>query len=142
MTISQCRSTRFACSKRPFLRVYRKTRTSLCILWYGRCLTRITCALKIVQTGLRPSRRCKVVHILESPGAYPNVPVSAQPLPLDKDPLEHSQRSRIPPPLTCQDFPSDGPDLIGDAVRRDVNDWKLCEAPKPLHIVQPDSWKH
>ena len=76
----------------------------------------------------------KVVHI-DFPGAYPNVPASTQPPPLDKDPLEHSQRSRIPPPLTSQDFL---PDLIKDAEGRDGKEWKQREAPRPLHIVQPE----
>ena len=76
----------------------------------------------------------KVVHI-DFPGTYPNVPVPTQPPPLDKDSLEHSQRSRIPPPLTPHDFL---PDLIEDAARRDGKEWKQREAPKPLHIVQPE----
>jgi primary-amine oxidase len=76
----------------------------------------------------------KVIHI-EFPGAYPNVPASTQPPPLDKDPLEQSQRSRIPPPLTPQDFL---PDLIEEAARKDGKEWKQREAPKPLHIVQPE----
>jgi primary-amine oxidase len=78
--------------------------------------------------------RGKVIHI-DFPGAYPNVPASTQPPPLDKDPLEQSQRSRIPPPLTPQDFL---PDLIEEATRRDGQEWKQREAPKPLHIVQPE----
>ena len=76
----------------------------------------------------------KVIHI-DFPGAYPNVPASTQPPPLDKDPLEHSQRSRIPPPLAPQDFL---PDLIEEAARRDGKEWKQREAPRPLHIVQPE----
>jgi primary-amine oxidase len=76
----------------------------------------------------------KVIHI-DFPGAYPNVPASTQPPPLDKDPLEQSQRSRIPPPLTPQDFL---PDLIEEAARRDGKEWRQREAPKPLHIVQPE----
>jgi len=76
----------------------------------------------------------KVIHI-DFPGAYPNVPASTQPPPLDKDPLEQSQRSRIPPPLAPQDFL---PDLIEEAARRDGKEWKQREAPKPLHIVQPE----
>jgi primary-amine oxidase len=78
--------------------------------------------------------RGKVIHI-DFPGAYPNVPASTQPPPLDKDPLEQSQRSRIPPPLISQDFL---PDLIEEAARRDGKEWKQREAPKPLHIVQPE----
>ncbi len=77
---------------------------------------------------------CKVIHI-DFPGAYPKVPTSTQPPPLDKDPLEQSQRSRIPPPLAPQDFL---PDLIEEAVRRYGKEWKQREAPKPLHIVQPE----
>lgn len=76
----------------------------------------------------------KVVHI-DFPGAYPNVPASTQPPPLDRDPLEHSQRTRIPPPLTRQDFL---PDLIEEAAKREGKEWKQREAPKPLHIVQPE----
>lgn len=76
----------------------------------------------------------KVVHI-DFPGAYPNVPASTQPPPLDKNPLEHSQRYRIPPPLTPHDFL---PDLIENDARRDGKEWKQREAPKPLHIVQPE----
>jgi primary-amine oxidase len=76
----------------------------------------------------------KVIHI-DFPGSYPNVPASTQPPPLDKDPLEHSQRPRIPPPLTPQDFL---PDLIEDAAKREGKEWKQREAPKPLHIVQPE----
>lgn len=76
----------------------------------------------------------KVIHI-DFPGAYPNVPTSTQPPPLDKDPLEQSQRSRVPPPLAPQDFL---PDLIEEAARRDGKEWKQREAPKPLHIVQPE----
>lgn len=76
----------------------------------------------------------KVIHI-DFPGAYPNVPASTQPPARDKDPLEQSQRSRIPPPLTHQDFL---PDLIEETARRDGKEWKQREAPKPLHIVQPE----
>ena len=76
----------------------------------------------------------KVIHI-DFPGAYPNVPASTQPPPLDKDPLGQSQRSRIPPPLTPQDFL---PDFIEEATGRDGKEWKQREAPKPLHIVQPE----
>ncbi|KAH9984252.1 copper amine oxidase [Russula vinacea] len=50
----------------------------------------------------------KVVHI-DFPGAYPNVPASTQP-----------------------------PHLIEDDARRDGKEWKQREAPKPLHIVQPE----
>ncbi len=76
----------------------------------------------------------KVIYI-DFPGSYPNVPASTQPPPLDKDPLKHSQRSRIPPPLTPQEFL---PDLIEEAARSDGKEWKQREAPKPLHIVQPE----
>jgi len=76
----------------------------------------------------------KVIHI-DFPGAYPNVPASTQPPPLDKDPLEHSQRPRIPPPLTPHDFL---PDLIKEAARKEGKEWKQREAPRPLHVVQPE----
>ncbi|KAI0299979.1 peroxisomal copper amine oxidase [Multifurca ochricompacta] len=76
----------------------------------------------------------KVIHI-DFPGAYPSVPASTQPPPLDKDPLEYAQRSRIPPPLTSQDFL---PDLITDAAKKEGKEWKQRETLKPLHIVQPE----
>ncbi|KAI9451599.1 copper amine oxidase [Russula earlei] len=76
----------------------------------------------------------KVLHI-DFPGAYPGVPASTQPPPLDKDALEHSQRSRIPPPLTRHDFL---PDLIEENAKRDGKEWKQRVAPTPLHVVQPE----
>lgn len=76
----------------------------------------------------------KVIHI-DFPGAYPNVPASTQPPPLDKDPLEHSQRPRIPPSLTPHDFL---PDLIKEGARKEGKEWKQREAPRPLHVVQPE----
>ncbi|KAH9981670.1 peroxisomal copper amine oxidase [Russula compacta] len=76
----------------------------------------------------------KVIHI-DFPPIYPNVPASTQPPPLDKDSLEHSQRSRIAPPLTTQDFL---PDLIEEAAKREGKEWKPRTAPSPLHIVQPE----
>src|SRR5258708_31747545 len=39
------------------------------------------------------------------------------------------------PPLTPQEFL---PDLIEEAARSDGKEWKQREAPKPLHIVQPE----
>jgi primary-amine oxidase len=76
----------------------------------------------------------KVIHI-DFPSAYPNVPASTQPPSLDKDPLEHAQRSRIPPPLAPHEYL---PDLLADAAKKEGREWKHREAPKPLHIVQPD----
>ena len=76
----------------------------------------------------------KVIHI-DFPGAYPNVPASSQPPPLDKDSLDISQRLRIPPSLTPHDFL---PDLIEEAARKEGKEWKQREAPKPLHVVQPE----
>lgn len=76
----------------------------------------------------------KVIHI-DFPPIYPNVPVSTQPPPLGKDSLEHSQRSRIAPPLTPQNFL---PDLIEDTAKREGKEWKQRTAPSPLHIVQPE----
>ena len=75
-----------------------------------------------------------MIHI-DFPAAYPGVPTSTQPPPLDKDALELSQRSRISPPLAPQEFL---PDLIEDAAKRDGKEWKQRAAPKPLHIVQPE----
>ncbi|KAI0272227.1 copper amine oxidase [Russula aff. rugulosa BPL654] len=87
--------------------------------------------------------RGKVIHI-DFPGAYPDVPASTQPPSLDKDPLEQSQRSRIPPPLTPQDFL---PDLIEEAARRDGKEWKQREIPSRVsfkmdgHVLEWQKWK-
>ena len=76
----------------------------------------------------------KVIHI-DFPGVYPNVPTSTQPPPLNVDQLHFAQRPRIPPPLASQDFL---PDLIAESAAREGKEWKQREAPKPLHIVQPE----
>lgn len=76
----------------------------------------------------------KVIHI-DFPGVYPNAPVSTQPPPLNGDQLQHAQRPRIPPPLGSQDFL---PDLIAASAEKEDKEWKQREAPKPLHVVQPE----
>ncbi|KAI0288584.1 peroxisomal copper amine oxidase [Russula brevipes] len=76
----------------------------------------------------------KVVHI-DFLGTYPSALGSTRPPPLDKDSAERSQPFRVPPPLAPQDFL---PDLIEDAAKKEGKDWKQREAPKPLHVVQPE----
>ncbi|KAI0263644.1 copper amine oxidase [Gloeopeniophorella convolvens] len=76
----------------------------------------------------------KVIHI-DFPGAYPDVPASTEPPPLDKDALAHAQRPRVPPPRAPQQYL---PDLIAEAAKKDGKEWKQREAPKPLHVVQPE----
>ena len=76
----------------------------------------------------------KVIHI-DFPGVYPNVPASTQPPSLNTDQLQHAQRARIPPPFASQDFL---PDLIAASAKSEGKEWKQREAPKPLHIVQPE----
>ncbi|KAH9172436.1 copper amine oxidase [Lactarius sanguifluus] len=76
----------------------------------------------------------KVIHI-DFPGVYPNAPASTQPPPLTEDQLQQAQRPRIPPPLASQDFL---PDLIAASAKEEGKEWKQREAPKPLHIVQPE----
>ncbi|KAH9984351.1 copper amine oxidase [Russula vinacea] len=55
--------------------------------------------------------------------------------PVGQEPIGTFTTYRIPPPLTPHDFL---PDLIEDDARRDGKEWKQREAPKPLHIVQPE----
>ena len=76
----------------------------------------------------------KVIHI-DFPGVHPNIATSTQPPPLNGDQLQHAQRPRILPPLVSQDFL---PDLIAASAKREGKEWKQREAPKPLHIVQPE----
>lgn len=53
--------------------------------------------------------------------------------------LESSGRERVPPPMAPWDFLPDLLESNKDNLKVDGRDgWKKREAPKPLHVVQPE----
>jgi primary-amine oxidase len=134
MTVSHCHC---ACNKHSYSRVSRNMTTSMHILWYSPSLTRISRSIQQRKQDFIPVVDIvagKVVHI-DFLGTYPSALASTRPPPLDKDSAERSLPSRVPPPRTPQDFL---PDLIEDAAKKEGKEWKQREAPKPLHVVQPE----
>ncbi|KZV71517.1 hypothetical protein PENSPDRAFT_675329 [Peniophora sp. CONT] len=80
----------------------------------------------------------KVVHI-DFPGTYTGKRslgvTSTKPPALDEDSFAAAKRERVPPPTAGQNFL---PDLMEEDAKKAGKEWKEREAPKPLHIVQPE----
>jgi primary-amine oxidase len=83
----------------------------------------------------------KVIHV-DFPGAYtgsggklsaPSTKPGA--LGAEDAALAHAGRERIPPPLAGQNFL---PDLMHEDARAKGEKFMEREAPKPLHVVQPE----
>ncbi|KAI0044568.1 hypothetical protein FA95DRAFT_1562098 [Auriscalpium vulgare] len=71
-----------------------------------------------------------------APDAVPSLSVpTTKPPALDVDSLTASNRARIPPPLGPFNFL---PDLMKEDATKEGKEYKEREAPKPLHVVQPE----
>jgi primary-amine oxidase len=80
----------------------------------------------------------KVIHI-DFPGKYSNKDslstTTTKPPELSENSLATSNRERIAPPRAGQNFL---PDLMEEDAKKEGKEWKEREAPKPLHVIQPE----
>ncbi|KAI0065136.1 hypothetical protein BV25DRAFT_1880805 [Artomyces pyxidatus] len=79
----------------------------------------------------------KVIHIDFPPTYTPDglTNGTTKPASLEADAFETAKRARIPPPLAPFNFL---PDLMQEDAAKEGKEYKEREAPKPLHVVQPE----